>query len=93
MDTHFLVGNELTRGRGGPLRARPLQIRDAGALASRLCSCSKAVYLLGSTRESFNTSRLRQLFVLLNRSSLFLVFSSKDENAGPDIIKHHSPVK
>ena len=34
---------------------------------SMLYSCSKAVFLLDLTRESFNTSRLRQLFVLLSR--------------------------
>merc|ERR1711970_811809 len=51
-------------------------------LLRRLFLCSKAVYLLDLTRESFNTSRLRQLFVLLNRSLLLLAFSFKDKNAG-----------
>merc|ERR1711970_1531053 len=65
-------------------------------LLRRLCLCSKVVYLLDSTRESFNTSRLKQLFVLLSRSSLLLVFSFKDKNimwrAGTDITKHHFSV-
>merc|ERR1711970_1348941 len=51
-------------------------------LLRRLFLCSKAVYLLDLTRESFNTSRLRQLFVLLSRSLLLLAFSFKDKNDG-----------
>merc|ERR1712106_232129 len=59
---------------------RAVEVTLPMLLLRMLSFSSKAVFPLVSTRESLLTSRLRQLFVLLSRTSLLLVFSSRDKN-------------